>query len=148
MDRVRDEVYEMFATPASVEAPTRAEVRSWLEEVLAFWERHRALIDANHQAMPVEERVAQQWWKGFEEVAATLPMLERQPPAELASASACGSSRRSSDSSRAPAGSSSCARSRSTVELLLDALTEDWYALRTARRTTARADLFGLIAGH
>jgi AcrR family transcriptional regulator len=78
MERVRGEVTEMFATAWALEQPTKAEVRSWLEDVLAFWDRNRALIDANHQAMPVEEHVAQQWWRGFEEVAAASP-LANQP---------------------------------------------------------------------
>jgi AcrR family transcriptional regulator len=66
MERVHEEVTGIFATVAALDDPTPAQLRAWLQDVLAFWDRNRALIDANHQAMPVEPRVAERWWRGLE----------------------------------------------------------------------------------
>ena len=76
MERVRGEVTEMFATAWALEQPTRAEVRAWLEDVLLGPQpgahRRQPPGDAGRGA------VAQQWWRGFDEVAAASP-LANQP---------------------------------------------------------------------
>src|ERR671933_374271 len=53
--------------------PSRADVRAWLEDAVSFWERHRALIEANEQALHVEHPVAEYWWGGFERAAEAKP---------------------------------------------------------------------------
>jgi AcrR family transcriptional regulator len=75
MERVHDDVIAMFARAGAFERPSRAEVRAWLEEVVGFFDRNKALIDANHQAMPVEPRVALRWWQGMEAMADAMPRL-------------------------------------------------------------------------
>jgi AcrR family transcriptional regulator len=75
MERVHDEVVGMFTTVGALEDPTQADIRAWLADALGFWDRNRALIDANHQAMTVEPRVAARWWAGFEQMVDAMPRL-------------------------------------------------------------------------
>ncbi len=75
MDRVDAEVMGIFAAAGAMEEPTPAEVRVWLEDTFGFWERHRALIDANQQAMPAEPAVAAQWWAGMQRMVDAMPRL-------------------------------------------------------------------------
>jgi AcrR family transcriptional regulator len=75
MDRVDEEVMAIFAAANALEAPSRADVRAWLDVVVAFWRRYRGLIDASQQAMPVEQRAADRWWDGFERMVDAMPRL-------------------------------------------------------------------------
>jgi AcrR family transcriptional regulator len=75
MERVHEEVVGIFATAGALEDPTREEVRAWLAGALGFWDRNRALVDANHQAMTVEPRGATRWWAGFEQMVDAMPRL-------------------------------------------------------------------------
>jgi AcrR family transcriptional regulator len=74
MRRVDSEIAEMFAAlDALGDDASRADVRAWLEDAVSFWERHRALIEANEQALHVEHPVAEYWWGGFERAAEAMP---------------------------------------------------------------------------
>ena len=74
---MHDDVIDAIAPAGALQDPTRAQVRAWLGDVVAFFEANRALVDAHHQAMPVEPRVAQRWWRGYEAMADALPALWR-----------------------------------------------------------------------
>ena len=74
MRRLDSEIAKMFAAlDALGDDPSRADVRAWLEDAVSFWERHRALIEANEQALHVEHPVAEYWWGGFERAAEAMP---------------------------------------------------------------------------
>jgi AcrR family transcriptional regulator len=75
MDGMHDGVIAVLAPVGAFEQPTRADVRAWLADVVAFFETNRALVDAHNQAMPVEPRVAQRWWSGYEQMADAMPRL-------------------------------------------------------------------------
>jgi AcrR family transcriptional regulator len=75
MDRVDHEVIAIFAAAEALRAPSPADVRAWLEDVVAFWGRHRALIDAGQQAMVAERQVAGRWWGGFQRMVEAMPRL-------------------------------------------------------------------------
>ena len=77
MDEMHGDVIGVIAPAAALQDPTRAQVRAWLADVVAFFEANRALVDAHHQAMPVEPRVAQRWWSGYEAMADALSRLWR-----------------------------------------------------------------------
>jgi AcrR family transcriptional regulator len=77
MDGMHDDVIDVIAPVGALQDPTRAQVRAWLADVVAFFEANRALVDAHHQAMPVEPRVAQRWWRGYEAMVDALPALWR-----------------------------------------------------------------------
>ena len=75
MERVHEDVVAMFVRAGGIEDPSRPEVRAWLEDVVGFFDDNKALTDANHQAMPVEPRVALRWWEGMEAMADAMPRL-------------------------------------------------------------------------
>jgi AcrR family transcriptional regulator len=75
MDAMHDDVIAVLAPMGAFDSPAREDVRAWLADVVAFFEANRALVDAHHQAMPVEPRVAQRWWSGFEQMADAMPRL-------------------------------------------------------------------------
>lgn len=128
MERVHDDVVAMFVKADAFVDPSRAEVRAWVEEIVGFFESNRALIDANHQAMPVEPRVAQRWWAGMEAMADAMPGLWRHGRGTA----------RERDRLRVITALVGLERmcwfqvlggAPLDRALLLDALTEDWYAL-------------------
>jgi AcrR family transcriptional regulator len=75
MDEMDDQVMAVIAPAGALRDPGAGEVRAWLTDMVGFFERNRALIDAHHQAMPVEPQVAQRWWKGYEHMAENLSEL-------------------------------------------------------------------------
>jgi AcrR family transcriptional regulator len=75
MDAMHDDVIAVVAQAGALEEPTREDVRGWLADVVAFFEANRALVDAHHQAMPVEPLVAQRWWRGCEQMADAMPRV-------------------------------------------------------------------------
>src|SRR5918995_286038 len=88
----------------------------------------RALVDANHQAMPVEPRVAQRWWAGMEAMADAMPRLWRSERGKA----------RERERLRAITALVGLERmcwfqvlggAPLDRALMLDALTEDWYTL-------------------
>jgi hypothetical protein len=103
-----------------------------VRDFVGFFERNRALVDANHQAMPVEPRVAQRWWQGYEAMADAMPGLWQhldgaaRERARLRVITALVGSERICWF--AVLGEAPIER-----EALVDALTEDWYALLRRR---------------
>jgi AcrR family transcriptional regulator len=75
MDRVTGEVMAIFAAADALGSPSREDVRAWLEDVVAFWRRHRGLIDAGQQARAAERQVTGRWWGGFERMVDAMPRL-------------------------------------------------------------------------
>jgi AcrR family transcriptional regulator len=82
MRRLDDEVAGVFARLDAIADPSRDDVRAWLEETVGFWDRHRVVIDANEQALGVEERVAAYWVGGLERAVDAMPRLLARHPAE------------------------------------------------------------------
>jgi AcrR family transcriptional regulator len=128
MERVHPGVIAMFAQAGALTDPSRAEVRAWLDELVGFFEGNRALIDANHQAMPVEPRVAERWWRGFEGMADAMPGLwkhlrgkARERERVRVITALAGLERMCWFHVLGPAPTDRA--------VLLDALTEDWFAL-------------------
>jgi AcrR family transcriptional regulator len=77
MDAMHDDVIAVLSPAGALEDATLADVRAWVASVVAFFEANRALVDAHNQAMPVEPRVAQRWWSGYEQMADAMPRLWR-----------------------------------------------------------------------
>jgi len=75
MDGMHDDVIATVAPVGALEAPTFDDVRAWLARVLSFFEANRALVDAHHQAIPVEPNVARRWWQGLEQMVDAMPRL-------------------------------------------------------------------------
>jgi AcrR family transcriptional regulator len=74
MRRVDGEVRDMYvALDALGDKPSRADVRAWLEETIRWWEHHRALVEANEQALHAEPRVAEYWWSGYGRAGDAMP---------------------------------------------------------------------------
>jgi AcrR family transcriptional regulator len=122
MDGMHDGVIAVLAPVGALEQPTRADVRAWLADVVAFFETNRALVDAHNQAMPVEPRVAQRWWSGYEQMADAMPRLWQDGRDRLRLIVALAGLERM------------CwfhviAEAPVDRDAMLDALTEDWYAL-------------------
>ena len=127
MDAMHDDVIAVLAPVGAFEDPARAEVRAWLGEVVAFFETRRALIDAHHQAMPVEPRVAQRWWSGYEQMADAMPRLWHDGQDRVRLIAALVGLERM-------CWFAVIAGAPVDRDLMLGALTEDWYAL--LRRAT------------
>jgi AcrR family transcriptional regulator len=132
MDRMDDDVMAAVAPAGALEDPTRDDVRAWLADVLAFFEANRALVDAHNQAMPVEPRVAQRWWRGYDQMADAMPRLWRTPTDRLRLITALVALERMS-------WFHVIAGVPVDREVLLDALAEEWHALLTATPATMRA---------
>jgi AcrR family transcriptional regulator len=75
MDRIHEDVIGVVTPVGQLEEPALTDVRAWLVQVVSFFDANRALIDAHHQAMPVEPRVAQRWWEGYEAMVDAMPRL-------------------------------------------------------------------------
>jgi AcrR family transcriptional regulator len=122
MDGMHDGAIAALAPAGTFEDPTPAPVRAWLADVVAFFEVNRALVDAHHQAIPVEPRVAQRWWSGYEQMADAMPRLWQDGRDRLRLIVALVALERM------------CwfhviAEAPVDRDAMLDALTEDWLAL-------------------
>jgi AcrR family transcriptional regulator len=122
MDEMHEDVIGVIAPVGALQDPTREHVRAWLADVVAFFQANRALVDAHHQAMPVEPRVAQRWWRGYEAMADALPALWRDDRDRLRVIAALVGLERM------------CwyhviADVPMDGDVMLDALTEDWHDL-------------------
>jgi AcrR family transcriptional regulator len=126
MDAMHEDVLAILAPAGTMEEPSHAEVRAWLAGVLGFFEANRAIVDAHHQAVGVEPRVAQRWWSGYQQMADSLPGLWDDERSRMRLVSALVGMERMywyDVVAGAPV----------ERELLLDALADEWQALLGGR---------------
>ncbi|WP_106403119.1 TetR/AcrR family transcriptional regulator [Actinocorallia populi] len=65
LERIEPSVLEIYERLDELEHPSLQDVRDWVADTVAWWERDRLRFEAFEQALAVEPRVAERWYSSF-----------------------------------------------------------------------------------